>query len=799
MRILRLETSCKGVVTQQIIVELADDGALVLTGDGPSLAADVVKLAQEMVAIRSGIADRAPKTADPRHDDAWDAAERWNRMCPPGTEVTIDGHMPKGPGVTIGVAWVQRGQAVVHVAHVDLPVAISRLMPSHTPPVVQQLIEMHGASRNGAPVLVATGSPRAFVVVAADRQESAPPLPSGEDSQTPAQDQQEPAQQPIDTTEDVPVRHSATDLLSAKTDEAAAIYHPAEPLTDTTKANLFAEAWKLWPVHKKRDRAEKGFMASVVTLGDAALFAQVMSRVLEAWGEAGALEKDAPSYTFFATWRERAAEFGAFAAVAEQGGTIEPDDDALADPVQITEQDIADAVESVASQVEGRYTEKAMLAVPRTMAAAELMKKAGTGGSAGPNRMQCAWSPKGLRVGAYTHVDNSGLLLSWVDVAHRMIAAAEARGPEPEGAGPLADDDDAPFGGPEPEPLQRPNPFRIEFVPSYIPQKVKPFRVVERVGVGTASPKSENRDHFDTVEEALAKYPGASCAPETHAMSARLARERASKKNAKEIGLAGASASGPWRYSLLVDGIPEGDSFDYLDDAIAHNPGVLVNQSARTIAVRDGRVSRPKIAAPAPPVPDGPDSEDDVCHCGHMRADHDDDGGPCLYSAGKHCAGFSLETRAVTKDAMTQEPSEVIDVNHMGSHGQHFGFYDREEWPTALKWPPSENVALPRGTPPPLRAYVTLGEAITAHRGATVTKAATARASEIDAAGPDQRIDWSEADGGFVLERDDMSGWKAAGTFSFLNAARQMHPGVRVTERAKAEASANRLWDAPSA
>lgn len=796
MRILRLETSCKGVVTQQIIVELADDGALVLTGDGPSLAADVVKLAQEMVAIRSGIADRAPKTADPRHDDAWDAAERWNRMCPPGTEVTIDGHMPKGPGVTLGVAWVQRGQAVVHVAHVDLPVAISRLMPSQTPPVVQQLIEMHGASRNGAPVLVATKSPRAFVVVEADREESAPlPMASEKASQTPAQDQQEPAQQPIDTTEDVPVRHSATDLLSAKTYEAAAIYHPAEPLTDTTKANLFAEAWKLWPVHKKRDRAEKGFMATVVTLGDAALFAQVMSRVLEAWGEAGALEKDAPSYTFFATWRDRAAEFVDFAAVVEHGGDAEPDtvaedpEDDAAWSAAPTEAEIAAAVDGVASHIEGRHIERKMLSVPRTQAAVELKKAAGVGGRSEPFS---SWNAKGLTI-------RGAKPIGWVDVAHRMIAAAEARGPEPEGAGPLADDDDAPFGGPEPEPLQRPNPFRIEFVPSYIPQKVKPFRVVERVGVGTASPKSENRDHFDTVEEALAKYPGASCAPETHAMSARLARERASKKNAKEIGLAGASASGPWRYSLLVDGIPEGDSFDYLDDAIAHNPGVLVNQSARAIAVRDGRVSRPKVAAPAPPVPDGPDSEDDVCPCGHMRADHDDDGGPCLYSAGKHCAGFSLETRAVTKDAMTQEPSEVIDVNHMGSHGQHFGFYDREEWPTALKWPPSENVALPRGTPPPLRAYVTLGEAITAHRGATVTKAATARASEIDAAGPDQRIDWSEADGGFVLERDDMSGWKATGTFSFLNAARQMHPGVRVTERAKAEASANRLWDAPSA
>lgn len=44
-----------------------------------------------------------------------------------------------------------------------------------------------------------------------------------------------------------------------------------------------------------------------------------------------------------------------------------------------------------------------------------------------------------------------------------------------------------------------------------------------------------------------------------------------------------------------------------------------------------------------------------------------------------------------------------------------------------------------------------------------------------------------------------MEGWGAVATFPLLNPARAMHPGVRVTERAKAEASANRMWDAPSA
>lgn len=706
MRILRLETRGKGSITQEIVVELEDDGALVLTSDGPLLAGDVVNLAREMMHIRGQLpaVPILPEATKKKHPLA--PFVEWNCVC---------GEIRNAFGIS-----EIRGQTAIHA-----PFGCRAIHPQ---------------PRFGPEDVAEIYAPA----------------------------QQETAQQPIGTAEHVPVRHSATDLLSAKTYEAAAIYHPAEPLTDTTKANLFDAAWKQWPVHKKRDRAEKGFMATVNTAGDASLFAQVLAGVLAEWP--GSAEQDAPSYTFFATWRDRAAEFGTFAAVAEHGGTIGPNDE---------DHDIAQRVREAITPKPGEPCQHVLVTVDGQM------------------RRNNRLDPKQYPLVATCNVCGETVNEKHINKLNPAKRAFEGvtwmAEPGQNDAGPLSDDD-ASFGGPEPEPLQRPNPFRIEHVPSYIPQKVKPFRVVERVGVGTANPKSENRDHFDTVEEALAKYPGASCSPETHAMSARLERERKGKKNVREVGMANAGRGPTWWYGLLVDGVPEGDSFEYLDDAIASNPGVLVNAQARQIAERDGRVSRPKAAAPAPAVPDGPDSDDDLCDCSHIRADHDDDGGPCLYSAGKHCAAFSLKARAVP----TSEPSEVVDVNHLNGHGQHFGFYDREEWPADLMWPPSANVALPRGTPPPLRAYVTLGEAITAHKGATVTEAATTRAAEIAQKGPEQRIDWSEADGGFVLEIGTLHGWESAGSFSFLNPARQMHPGVRITERAKAEASANSLWDAPS-
>ena len=73
-------------------------------------------------------------------------------------------------------------------------------------------------------------------------------------------------------------------------------------------------------------------------------------------------------------------------------------------------------------------------------------------------------------------------------------------------------------------------------------------------------------------------------------------------------------------------------------------------------------------------------------------ADHADDDGPCMYSQGKHCAGFGLETRVTVNhaEAPEPEPTEVIDVNHLKSGGQPFGFFDRNP---ALDVPPSSEAS----------------------------------------------------------------------------------------------------------
>lgn len=672
MRIIRLETrGSKGEVNTEIVAELADDGALVVSSSGPSLPMDVVKLAREMVAMRRELPPGSlsvEMSAEERAESIWSGdkdaqanADRWNAQFSVGTEVIIEGIA--SPSVTLTKARVEYGRAVVDVVGIELPCVLSRLKPTHVPPFVQQLIEapppsletwdcVCGGVKRASGMLEVKGptavhsptSCRAFVAGAklpspASRKLRAAPLVT-ESDETEATDQALPAGQPIGEPEDVPVRHAAT-----------------LPLSDEMKAIVFAEAWKAeGVVRKKRDRAERAFMESVHTAGDVALFAEVMAGAIGTPGRADL------TYTFFSTWRDLAPD----RPMRDQDTPV------------VTATGISDAL----LPAEGRHV-------------------------------------------------------------HRIETAANDEA-KPE-------TDDEPFGGPEPEPLARPNPYRVEFVPSYITQRVKPFRVVERVGVGTAKVKSENRDHFDSVEDALGKYPGAACAPETHATSTKLARERAGKKNAREVGLVGASTPGrAWRYGLLVDGIPDGQSHEFLDDAIGANPGIFVRSDARDIAIRDGNVSRPKAPAPSA-VPDGPDSDDDVCTCGHARADHGDDGGACMYSAGKHCAGFTLKARAVAEPA-DDTPSTVIDINHLaGANGQPFGFFDRDEWPTDLAWPPSANVALPRGTPPPIRAYVSIAQALQSKHGVHVTAAALQRAAEIAAAGPQQRIGWSEADGVFVL------------------------------------------------
>jgi hypothetical protein len=753
IRIATLNT--KGSPATSIIINLAEDGMLEILSTGPLLTTDVMSVAAKLVDLRSMIdLRRAVDAASVFPDHAQNASgadanpqakmvEEWNGTCPPGTEVHIAGE--SAPAYTLGKARVENGSAVVDVVEHVQPIDLPRCKATSMPPYVQALLDdtiawelasgekealdlqqdpWSGSQTFPVDSKLASGlafpppvRPKAVPPLAADTPETpAPETPLKAPVthavvsalqknpgliETPAPAQQEPPQEAIAEANDAPVRHAAGDVL------------PPE-----VKTALFGEVWKMWPLHKKRDRAEKGFMESVQTAGDADLFAKTAAAVLRELREgtyAAAESSPIFRYTFFSTWREHATRLGL--------GAVQPE--AVAQP-------------------------------------------------------QPAAAPQPLTV----------------------PGAEEESG----------ENDQEEFGSPDPTPLPTPNPYRIEHFPAYVQQRKGPFRVIGRKDVGTANATDEILGYFATTTAALAAFPGASCAPENHSLSARLERESAAKAPARTIDV---DANG--KFGLFTGFIPVEPFYEYLDQAIAENPATLVTAAAREFAEKVGRVTPPAALA-AEPVATAPaeleagvDADEDMCTCKHIRGDHNE-AGMCLYSnSTRHCQGFHLARRAVTVSENNAAPAavdveaipdSVIDANPFTASGQPFGIFHRDQWPRLLAWPPSANKAFPRGTPPPLRAFVSLSEAIKAHPRLRlhVTDAASSLAANLLATGPKRRIEWSgDSEYPFELQEERKGRWVLMEGIQRLTDGRRRFPGVLVTERAKAEASAANLWDSPPA
>lgn len=342
----------------------------------------------------------------------------------------------------------------------------------------------------------------------------------------------------------------------------------------------------------------------------------------------------------------------------------------------------------------------------------------------------------------------------------------------------------------------------------------KPFTVL-----GDVQGAAKELGNFATLAEVKEHFPDAAVPADALQADGILRQQREARSKRKVIGLvhvAGGAvhAEFPFAHQEIVGDVTSNRrTFRYLGDAVAAFPGVEVTEEAKAFAQQAGLNVRNGDVPPSATV-SGPLSAE-MCQCDHILQDHLDDG-PCVYNSpgSGHCNGFQPK-REPARQASPASPapapapaaaprpaageSRVIDLNPFNSHGQEFGVYDMEEWPEGATWPPSDYYAQGGQRTPataPMRAYVALADAIGAFSRVPVTQAATDHAAEL-LAQRDLRIVWRGADDDFPFAvQERVSGrWTLIAGAKYLRQAMRSWPGVTATEEAKAEASANNLWE----